>query len=71
MNQKCENCWWYCHQNGKCYVSPASRQIGDDYAVSHSLKDLCWQWKPDGLEDWEREVPIPIGSISEVFACHE
>ena len=71
MNQKCENCWWYCHSNGKCYANPAARQMGDKYAVAHNLNDSCWQWKSDGLEAWEREVPIPIGTLSEVFACHE
>ncbi len=56
MAQKCKNCAWFCHTDGRCYATAArlSGLVPASYpAVFGEL--ACRDWTFDGLEDWERE----------------
>ena len=55
MAQKCKNCAWYCHVDGKCYgnaLLPMGTEIGLPMDEKH---EACHSWTFDGLEEWERE----------------
>lgn len=54
MNRNCTNCWWHCHTDGRCYVDPRSA-IDEDYALKIKMTGPCFDWRFDGLQDWERE----------------
>lgn len=47
--ESCNNCWWFCHSNRKCFRSSAM------IAVSIPKEMKCEQWAYDGLEEWERD----------------
>lgn len=53
MIRNCENCWWHCHSNGMCYVDPRSA-YDEDYGLKIKMTTACFDWRFDGLEDWER-----------------
>ncbi len=54
--EKCGNCAWYCHAEGKCYGTVARL-----YGVVTSMEyrdvraEACKQWQFDGLTEQERE----------------
>ena len=54
MMKSCNNCFWHCHSNGRCYVDPRSAR-DDDYSLKVVMATACTDWQFDGLEDWERE----------------
>ena len=57
MAQKCKNCAWFCHADGKCYGTPCLLR-GWDFGILLPVPAdnyNCPDWTFDGLEDWERE----------------
>ena len=59
MEKCCNNCWFYCHGNKKCYAAGLIKQVNDCFqeeeeAVEKSPDDFCYRWAFDGLQDWER-----------------
>lgn len=54
MIRNCNNCWFYCHSDGRCYVDPRTA-YDEDYALRVVITQPCTDWQYDGLKDWERE----------------
>ena len=54
MTKNCENCWFYCHSDGKCYVIPTTG-CADEFGIKVNMSTACSDWVFDGLQDWERE----------------
>lgn len=54
MKNKCSNCWFYCHRNGKCYEDIRSH-YDEAYAFTADPEEVCCAWSPDGLTADERE----------------
>lgn len=67
-NKECQNCWFYCHENSKCYSGGVISEIAGvlvdgsgitvpDFGAKEVAPDgYCYRWAFDGLEDWEREA---------------
>ena len=58
-NKKCNNCWLYCHLDGKCYEDPRSHYDAE-YAVKVNPDDVCCVWSPDGLTQEERDALLAV-----------
>lgn len=53
MAQKCKNCAWFCHTDGRCYGNKMN--VGLEIFSPADQENRCPDWTFDGLEDWERE----------------
>ena len=53
MAQKCKNCAWFCHADGRCYGNYMG--VGLEIFKPADQGNQCQDWTFDGLEDWERE----------------
>ena len=85
MEKCCNNCWFYCHGNGKCYAAGLIKQVNDcfqeeEMAEEKDPMDFCSRWAFDGLEDWERsdqgsvaggQIAVSGGQWSVVSECVE
>lgn len=62
---ECNNCWFYCHLDGKCYLDgkyyedPRSHYDAE-YAVKVNPDGLCCFWSPDGLTQEERDALLAV-----------
>lgn len=52
---KCANCWFYCHRDGKCYEDIRSH-YEPEYAYAANPDEVCCAWSPDGLTAEERDA---------------
>ena len=52
--KNCNNCAWFCHADGKCYV-PKGIYVSGRLIPFNVNFACCQDWTSDGLEDWERE----------------
>ena len=63
-NKSCQNCWFFCHSNGRCYVDERSA-YNEEYAMQVVMATACTDWADDGLEDWEREPAAALMTMEE------
>ena len=66
-NKECRNCWFYCHENNKCYAAGLIKQVNDSFQEEAEAEvrmpdDFCYRWASDGLEEWERSDQGPVAS---------
>lgn len=75
-NRCCNNCWFYCHGNGKCYAAGLIKQVNDCFQEEAEAEvrmpdDFCYRWAFDGLEDWERVETVSGCQLPVVSECVE